>query len=107
MSTTATTWVVIFAVAAFAAAMIVVPCLQGGLIAREERPLPTGSAGLRRPLWVCAEPPVRFTVEQAHREMQLHRHHLAEDCPRKAAAFRVLVQEGHATPDTGRIRVEA
>lgn len=107
MSTEASTLVIICAVGIFAAATIGVLWFQGGLIARGEQPLPNGVAVPWRPLWACAAPPTRFTVRQAHREMQIHRHHRTEDCPRKAAAFQVLIEEGHATPDTGRIRVHA
>ncbi|MGS2809309.1 hypothetical protein [Nocardia sp. MW-W600-9] len=41
-----------------------------------------------------------FTIEQAHREMQLHRNCQLEHCPRSAVAFGVLVEAGHAMPDS-------
>ncbi|RDI48542.1 hypothetical protein [Nocardia mexicana] len=43
-----------------------------------------------------------FTVTQAHRAMQQHRTCRREDCPRKRAAFRTLVEARRIRPDSGR-----
>ncbi|MBH0780942.1 hypothetical protein [Nocardia bovistercoris] len=40
-----------------------------------------------------------FTVPQAHDVMQSHRGCDADGCPRKAAAFRALVDAGRIVPD--------
>ncbi|MQY23001.1 hypothetical protein [Nocardia macrotermitis] len=102
MSTEATGWVIAGALTLFVLTMMTVLWFQGGLIARDERPLPSVVVGPQRPLGRCAAPTTRLSIGQAHREMQLHRDHLAADCPRKAAAFRVLVEERRVTPDSGR-----
>lgn len=39
-----------------------------------------------------------FTVFQAHKAMQLHRNCQKEECPRKSAAFRTLVEAGTIKP---------
>ncbi|GAB2728766.1 hypothetical protein [Nocardia thraciensis] len=43
-----------------------------------------------------------FTVPQAHAAMQQHRACRQEDCPRKRAAYRTLVEARHIKPDSGR-----
>lgn len=102
MSPEATTWVVACAVGAFALAMVGAPTLQGVLHSRADSAhrfaLP------RLTTSVCAAPPQRFRVDQAHRAMQLHVDCLIGECPRKTHAYNVLVEEGHVRPDTGRIR---
>ncbi|MFF0531274.1 hypothetical protein ACFYT3_23170 [Nocardia amikacinitolerans] len=45
------------------------------------------------------EPP---SVPEAHRTMQRHRTCRTEECPRKAAAFKVLMETGKVTPDPRR-----
>jgi hypothetical protein len=50
--------------------------------------------------WPHEAPETPFTVAQAHVVMQQHRRCAAERCPRKRAAFRVLVAAGHAVPDS-------
>lgn len=107
MSADATTWVLIGALACFGAATVGGLALQNALLSREPASSRPAVVMPRRTSWVCDEPPVRFNIAQAHRAMQIHRDHLLDECPRKRAAFRVLVEEGHATPDTGRIRVHA
>ncbi|MBB5915125.1 hypothetical protein BJY24_003992 [Nocardia transvalensis] len=47
-------------------------------------------------------PTYPLTVTGAHREMQRHRGCDREDCPRKAVAYRVLVEARHIKPDAGR-----
>jgi hypothetical protein len=48
--------------------------------------------------WPHDAPDSVFAVDDAHREMRKHRAcHLA-DCPRKAAAWQVLVTAGHVVP---------
>lgn len=43
-------------------------------------------------------------VAEAHKTMQRHLTCLREDCPRKSAAYSVLVAEGRIVPDSGRAR---
>ena len=43
-------------------------------------------------------PERRLAVEQAHRTMQQHLDCTVADCPRKAAAYAVLVDAGRITP---------
>ncbi|MEU1206492.1 hypothetical protein [Nocardia sp. NPDC005825] len=45
-----------------------------------------------------------LSTDRAHEVMRLHRECPARECPRKAAAFHVLVAAGHITPDSGRLR---
>ncbi|MEV0297160.1 hypothetical protein [Nocardia sp. NPDC050710] len=49
--------------------------------------------------WTHEVPDEPFTVAQAHIAMQQHRRCGAAVCPRKKAAFRVLIEAGHAVPD--------
>ncbi|MEU6562633.1 hypothetical protein [Nocardia nova] len=44
-----------------------------------------------------------LTVCRAHQEMQAHRACGRDLCPRKAAAFQVLVSEGRIVPDSSRL----
>lgn len=103
MSPDATAWVIGVALAVFVLAMIGVLIFQGNLIARGDTAHPVLSIGPRLTAWVCAAPPRRFTVDQAHRAMQLHVDCLIGECPRKRHAYNVLVEEGHVRPDTGRL----
>lgn len=43
-----------------------------------------------------------FTVPQAHAAMRQHRDCRREDCPRKRAAYRTLVEARRIKPDSGR-----
>ncbi|MFJ1460834.1 hypothetical protein [Nocardia sp. N2S4-5] len=43
-----------------------------------------------------------FTLQQAHAAMQQHRDCRREDCPRKRAAYRTLVEARRIRPDSGR-----
>jgi len=52
--------------------------------------------------WTHEAPDHPLTVAGAHRIMQQHRACDRDDCPRKAAAYRVLVEAGHIKPDSGR-----
>ncbi|MCX4094920.1 hypothetical protein [Nocardia sp. alder85J] len=62
-------------------------------------------------VWLSFKPPAGahtapehvFTVSEAHRAMQRHRGCSRDDCPRKEAAFRVLVESGRVRPDSGRL----
>jgi hypothetical protein len=49
-------------------------------------------------------PMVPFTIQQAHHVMQRHATCRAKDCPRKAAAFQVLIDAGRMKPDASRPR---
>ncbi|MQY20069.1 hypothetical protein NRB20_31640 [Nocardia sp. RB20] len=49
-----------------------------------------------------AAPEKPFGVSEAHRTMQQHKACRADQCPRKAAAQRTLIDAGHMTPDTSR-----
>ncbi len=57
-----------------------------------------GGAGLG----AHAAPDEELTIEQAHRETQTHRNCLAEECPKKRAAFQRLVKAGRVVPDSAR-----
>lgn len=52
--------------------------------------------------WAHEAPYDPFTVPQAHRVMQQHRLCHREDCDRKNAAYRTLVEARRLRPDTGR-----
>ncbi|WP_280273416.1 hypothetical protein [Nocardia wallacei] len=52
--------------------------------------------------WTHDAPAEPLTTDRAHRIMQQHLECLAADCPRKAAAFRALVDAGRTKPDSGR-----
>lgn len=105
MSADTTTWVVGVALAFFALATVGALMFQGNLIARGDATHPVLSIGPRLTAWVCAAPPRRFTVDQAHTAMQLHVDCLIDECPRKLHAYNVLVEAGHVRPDAGRVRV--
>lgn len=49
-------------------------------------------------------PSAPLSTDRAHEVMRLHRECPARECPRKAAAFRVLVAAGCIAPDSGRRR---
>ncbi|MRH86191.1 hypothetical protein GFY24_01705 [Nocardia sp. SYP-A9097] len=49
-----------------------------------------------------AAPTDPLTVDQAHETMRLHRECSAYHCPRKMAAFDVLIEAGRIVPDSGR-----
>jgi len=53
-------------------------------------------------VWTHTAPDEPFTIPQAHREMQRHRDCGLDHCPRKDAAFTVLVEAGRVTPDSSR-----
>lgn len=69
-------------------------------IARElpEPPIHGATTGFWPSSWTREAPQTPFTVDEAHVVMQQHRRCAAESCPRKKAAFRVLIAAGHATP---------
>lgn len=103
MSPEAAAWVIGGAVGLFALATVGVLMAQGNLIARGDTSHPVLSVGPRLTAWVCAAPPRRFTVDQAHTAMQLHVDCLIDECPRKRHAYNVLLQAGHVRPDSGRV----
>jgi hypothetical protein len=45
-----------------------------------------------------------ISVQEAHRYLQQHRECQIDECDRKAAAWRVLVEEGKIRPDSSRDR---
>lgn len=47
--------------------------------------------------------PRAMSVWQAHRIMQAHRNCHLDECPRKRAAYRTLVDAGRLRPDSGRV----
>lgn len=102
MSPEATAWVIGVALAVFALATVGVLMFQGNLIARGDAAHPVLSIGPRLTAWVCAAPPRRFTVDQAHTAMQLHIDCIITECPRKQHAWNVLLDAGHVRPDAGR-----
>ncbi|MBL1077430.1 hypothetical protein JK358_23790 [Nocardia sp. 2] len=48
--------------------------------------------------WSHQAPDHELTVQEAHRTMQRHRDCPVAECPRKASAFRVLVDAGRIKP---------
>ncbi len=56
-------------------------------------------------LWWTHDAPVGpLTPDHAHTIMQMHVECRVDDCPRKRAAFRTLVEAGRIKPDSGRTR---
>lgn len=53
-------------------------------------------------VWTHAAPARPFTAAQTHRVMQAHRACRREECPRKRAAYRTLVEAKRLRPDSGR-----
>lgn len=51
-----------------------------------------------------APPEHEYTIGEAHMQTQLHRECSVRECPRKAAAFDLLVATGHVTPAKHRVR---
>lgn len=56
------------------------------------------------PRWPHDAPDEPLTAGEAHRTMQRHRTCLREECPRKNAAYNVLVEVGDIKPDASRIQ---
>jgi hypothetical protein len=56
-----------------------------------------------KPAGAHSAPEHDLSVNEAHRTMQRHRGCSRDDCPRKEAAFRVLVEAGRVRPDSGRL----
>ncbi|WP_067468547.1 hypothetical protein [Nocardia amamiensis] len=52
--------------------------------------------------WTHRAPDTPFTVKEAHDEMQRHRDCRLDHCPRKDAAFTVLIETGRVRPDSSR-----
>ncbi|WP_280270383.1 hypothetical protein [Nocardia wallacei] len=52
--------------------------------------------------WTHQAPAEPLTTKHAHWIMQQHRACSVNDCPRKWAAYRVLVEAGRIKPDSGR-----
>ncbi|MEU2014042.1 hypothetical protein, partial [Nocardia sp. NPDC019302] len=63
-----------------------------------ERPDP----GLWPTGWPHEAPEQPLSVSEAHQTMQRHRECRADQCPRKAAARRTLIEAGRMKPDTSR-----
>ncbi|WP_433717401.1 hypothetical protein ACQP2U_43480 (plasmid) [Nocardia sp. CA-084685] len=66
---------------------------------RRPRPSPVARPEMWPLGWPHEAPETPFSVDAAHAVMQQHRHCGLDRCARKRAAFRVLVQAGHAVPD--------
>lgn len=49
-------------------------------------------------------PTTPLSTDKAHEVMRLHRECPARECPRKAEAFRTLIDAGCLIPDSGRLR---
>lgn len=54
--------------------------------------------------WPHEAPDHPLSAAEAHQTMQRHSGCSRAECPRKAAAYTVLVAAGHIRPDTGRTR---
>ncbi|MBY8856058.1 hypothetical protein K7711_06175 [Nocardia sp. CA2R105] len=102
MSPEATTWLIAVALACFLVVTVGGLRWQGVLHSRADSAHRFTPARLTT--GVCAAPLRRFTVDQAHRAMQLHIDCIITECPRKQHAYNVLVEEGHVRPDAGRTR---
>jgi len=53
--------------------------------------------------WPHEAPDGPLSVAESHQTMQRHLTCLREDCPRKSAAYMVLVAAGRMVPDSGRV----
>ncbi len=73
---------------------------------RREHPRAQVSRAAKAGMWPDGwphEPPEHpLSVHEAHRTMQRHRGCLMDECPRKRAAWRTLIEAGKVTPDSGR-----
>ncbi|WP_157978810.1 hypothetical protein [Nocardia aurea] len=52
--------------------------------------------------WTHEAPDSPPDVDEAHREMQVHRNCRLDGCARKAAAFQTLIEAGRVVPDSSR-----
>ena len=75
--------------------------IEQRVAAEKHRPRPSPVARPEMwPLgWPHEAPDEPFTVDRAHTVMQQHRRCGLDGCARKRAAFRVLIEAGHAVPD--------
>ncbi len=60
------------------------------------------AAGMWPDGWPHEAPDHPLSVHEAHRAMQRHRNCLIDECPRKRAAWRTLIEAGKVRPDSGR-----
>jgi hypothetical protein len=51
----------------------------------------------------CWMEPLDLTLQKAHQIMQMHRSCRTDECPRRRAALRVLVEAGRLIPDSSRV----
>ncbi|MGF6884087.1 hypothetical protein ABIA39_003672 [Nocardia sp. GAS34] len=51
----------------------------------------------------CWVEPIGLTPERAHSIMQMHLDCHTDECPRRRAAVRTLIQSGHLVPDSSRV----
>ncbi|AHH21516.1 hypothetical protein NONO_c67490 [Nocardia nova SH22a] len=51
----------------------------------------------------CWMEPLDLTPAKAHQIMQMHRGCRTDECPRRRAALRVLVEAGRLIPDSSRV----
>ncbi len=97
----AVTWSLVAAFAVIFAAVVALALRADHEEIRAAREAPTQR--LRAAVgWDHEAPFEPFTVHQAHRVMQQHRLCFQEDCARKRAAYRVLVEARRLRPDSGR-----
>jgi hypothetical protein len=70
--------------------------------AERERERIRADPGLWPTGWPHEAPEHPLSVSEAHQTMQRHRECRADQCPRKAAARRTLIDTGRMKPDTSR-----
>ncbi|MBH0779941.1 hypothetical protein [Nocardia bovistercoris] len=62
-----------------------------------------GRASIWPHTWTHEAPDGALGVDEAHREMQVHRNCRLDGCARKATAFQTLIEAGRVVPDSGRM----
>ncbi|MFF0489881.1 hypothetical protein ACFYTQ_12765 [Nocardia sp. NPDC004068] len=50
----------------------------------------------------CWIEPIQLTPEKAHAIMQMHLDCRTDECPRRRAAVRILIESGRLVPDSSR-----
>lgn len=95
-------WSAIAAVFAITGAVVWLALRSDRAYAREDSEAPTRVFHVVTG-WNHDAPSEPLTVRGAHLEMQNHRLCQREDCPRKRAAYRTLIEAGRLTPDSGRV----
>jgi hypothetical protein len=106
MTPSATVWLIATAFVVVAGTIVVITLASDVTYQRDELPGagPDRSTAERHraqewvAVWMHVARPRPPTVEQAHRDMQLHCECQRQACPRKYAAYDVLVAEGILRP---------